>query len=235
MRALAAIAVLAAIGCSDSDPVAEKKAVEHRRERAKAIHQRAWRSAPCPNQKCRALPQGLHGVALGMSPEVVARTLGELEPVTRTAIACAAGVAAYDVATEIGGEAASCSLDFFADRLIAIACALDGARAIAEHKAIGWALYQTLARQYGRATELDDELMSRGHLEASWSGGGRTLSLRLELLGDRSVIRLANRSRQRDRLRCGAADRAEVYAPERMAAKARAFLRDLTGPLEETP
>ena len=225
------IAVLAAIGCGDSETKADQRGKEIRRERAIEIHQEAWRSAPCPGQKCRELPRGLHGVELDMSVETVGKTL-ELSPVERPALACSNGVASFDAATEIGGEAATCSLDFAGDRLVSIDCALDGARHVEEHKAIGWALYQTLARQYGRATDLDDELMSAGRLSARWTAPDRSLSLRLELLGDRSVIRLANRASARDALGCPEISETEVYEPERMAEKARSFLRDLTGPLE---
>lgn len=260
MRALAA-ALLLALGCAVDSPAPkeQKSAPEPDGDR----QAEAERTRTCPEGTCMAVPEGIRGLAFGMSREQARAAIGRLRRrrVKKRRVGsgdCRERLAMpgerFVASTSIGSEAARCELWFLAagegpgeaGGLSVIECHLDKRRDEKEHTETVWLLYHSLAKQYGKALSISDQLARRGRLKAIWKGPRAELILTAYRQGRRSSIELVNRSpryasaveRQAERVkaRCeaeaAARARARAEREARLRERAKGFEKDLRPPLE---
>lgn len=244
------IAALAIAGCETRSPPERDRVAARDRD-----DEEADRTRICPDGKCLPVPEGIRGLAFGMSRDQASRTVGRLRPrrpQSRTVVSgdCSerhpAPGARTRVVTSIGSENATCDLWFIDDRLELIDCDLDARRARDDHIETVWLLYRSLATQYGQAHSLSDRLTSIGRLEAIWTSDAAELIVSADLHGKRSTIDLVNRSARYNReielqidgvrIRCeaekAARERAAKEKERERRQRAKSFEDDLRPSLE---
>lgn len=252
MRIHLTLAIVAAAGCDAPDKGAAPAPAP-----GAGTGDEAERTAVCRDGRCMAVPEGIRGLAFGMTRDQARRAIGRLrlrKAAFRTVVSgdCRERVKAPGIrvraVTSIGSENAICELWFLGDGvgLSMIDCDLDKRRTRKEHTETVWLLYQSLARQYGQAHSLSDRLMDTGRLKAIWSSDAAELILTASLRNRRSSIELLNRSAsyikaidaQVEALRAAceaearARERAKKEEERRLRERARSFEKDLRPPLE---
>lgn len=250
MRVAVAMVWLAAAGCLVKKQE-ESKAKEEVAAASEPVDRQvteAERTRPCPDGKCMAVPEGIRGMAFGMSRDQAEQAVGRLRRRRAGKHRVGSGDCRerldrpgerFVASTTIGSEKARCELWFLdgeAGGLAVIDCDLDARRSREEHTETVWLLYHSLAKQYGKALSIADQLARRGRLKAMWKGPRAELILTAFRKGRRSSIELVNRSpRYAAAVSRQAKDveaRCVAESEARLRQRARGFEKDLRPPLE---
>jgi len=178
----------------------------------------------CKDGDCLVVPEGIIGTVFGMDVAAAKERFGALRKRSQSKRRVKAGPTCgerrvppgvrYRAKTELGGEKATCILEFYpkaADAatdaakgtakdskdgrelgLLSVACDLDGRRDRREHAETAHVLFRSLAKQYGAPQQLDERLVVSGTLSATWTSALAVLEVQARHTGSRSRIALRN-------------------------------------------